>query len=386
MLAAPCVPTASAYPQALYIHIPFCRQRCHYCDFATGLGTPALIAEYVDVLCEEIRTTPSGSQPLETIFFGGGTPSLLTGEQLQQIMAAVREHFTVHSQAEISLEANPGTTSLEQWSAYQAAGINRVSLGVQAFQPHLLQACGRLHGVAEVYSTLADLRQVGLNNINLDLIFGLPQQTLADWQESLQAVLGIAPPHVSLYDLTLEANTPFGRRYQPGSRPLPTEAETVEMYLLAREVLTQAGYEHYEISNFAQPGYACRHNHVYWRNQSYYGLGMGATGYVLGIRRENPRTLHGYFREIRTGIRPQPAPETLEDQWFNTLMLGLRLQEGLDLNTLGLTFGWERVAQALARLAPYHRQGWVSWEQGRLRLLPPQGWLMANTVLLALWD
>jgi len=388
MLAAPLVQniTASAYPEALYIHIPFCRQRCHYCDFATGLGTATLIAEYVDVLCEEILGTDTSHQPLTTIFFGGGTPSLLTGEQLLQIMTTLRRHFRVDPQAEISLEANPGTTSVENWTAYRTAGINRVSLGVQAFQPHLLQACGRLHGVKEVYSTLGDLDQVGLANVSLDLIFGLPQQTLADWRESLDAVLAIAPPHVSLYDLTLEANTRFGKIYQPGSQPLPTEAETVEMYLMAREVLMAAGYEHYEISNFAQPGYTCRHNRVYWRNHSYYGLGMGATGYVHGIRRENPRTLHGYFAEIRTGSRPQPQPETPEDQWLNTVMLGLRLQEGIDLQALGTTFGWERIDQTLRRLTPYQQQGWVSWEQGWLRLVPPQGWLMANTILLAIWD
>lgn len=374
------------YPRAIYLHIPFCRQRCHYCDFATGLGTEAQIAEYVQVLCQEIAATPTGEQAIETIFFGGGTPSLLSGEQLQRIMDSLRQHFRIDPQAEISLEANPGTTSLDNWYAYRAAGINRVSLGVQAFQPHLLRLCGRLHGVEEVYATLADMRQAGFSNFNLDLIFGLPEQTLADWQASLEAVLEIAPPHVSLYDLTLEPNTPFGKRYRPGSRPLPSEEETVAMYVMARQVLLAAGYEHYEISNFAWPGFACRHNRVYWGNQSYYGLGMGATGYVRGVRRENPRTLSAYFQEIRSGIRPQPQPETEQDHWLNTLMLGLRLQEGLNLATLQATFGSARVEQTLERLQPYQQRGWVSWEQGWLRLLPPQGWLMANEVLLALWD
>ncbi|MEN9245727.1 MAG: radical SAM family heme chaperone HemW [Thermostichales cyanobacterium SRBZ-1_bins_19] len=374
------------YPRAIYLHIPFCRQRCHYCDFATGLGTEAQIAEYVQVLCQEIAATPTGEQAIETIFFGGGTPSLLSGEQLQRIMDSLRQHFRIDPQAEISLEANPGTTSLDNWYAYRAAGINRVSLGVQAFQPHLLQLCGRLHGVEEVYATLVDMRQAGFSNFNLDLIFGLPEQTLADWQASLEAVLEIAPPHVSLYDLTLEPNTPFGKRYRPGSRPLPSEEETVAMYVMARQVLLAAGYEHYEISNFAWPGFACRHNRVYWGNQSYYGLGMGATGYVRGVRRENPRTLSAYFQEIRSGIRPQPQPETEQDHWLNTLMLGLRLQEGLNLATLQATFGSARVEQTLERLQPYQQRGWVSWEQGWLRLLPPQGWLMANEVLLALWD
>ncbi|GAB4218572.1 MAG: radical SAM family heme chaperone HemW [Synechococcales cyanobacterium] len=377
--------TTGEWPRAIYLHIPFCRQRCHYCDFATGLGTPALIEEYVQVLCQDIARTPQADQPIETIFFGGGTPSLLAAEQVQRIMTALEQRFQILPSAEISLEANPGTTQLSHWWGYRAAGINRVSLGVQAFQPHLLQVCGRVHGVSEVYDTLADLRQVGLTNINLDLIFGLPDQTLSDWQESLTAVLEIAPPHVSLYDLTLEPGTRFGRRYQPGSRPLPPEEDTVTMYLEARSRLLAAGYEHYEVSNFARPGYACRHNRVYWLNQSYYGLGMGATGYVQGVRRENPKTLHGYFRAVREGTEPGPEPESLEDQWLNTLMLGLRLQEGLDLAVLRYRFGASRVDDALRVLAPYGDQGWLTWEDGRLRLIPPQGWLWINTILLALW-
>ena len=374
------------WPQAAYLHIPFCRQRCHYCDFATGLGTADLIETYVQTLCQEIQQTPMGDRPLETIFFGGGTPSLLTMEQLQRILGVLRERVGWTETAEISLEANPGTMTRERLAGYRVAGINRISLGVQAFQPELLAICGRLHGVTEVYEAIEDLHQVGLENFNLDLIFGLPHQTLEHWQQSLEAVLGIRPQHVSLYDLTVEAGTRFGRLYRPGDQPLPTEAETVTMYRMAIAALTGAGYDHYEISNFALPGSACRHNRIYWENHSYYGLGMGAVGYVQGRRLHQPQRLHDYFQQIRAGQSPSGSIETQAERWMDTVMLRLRLREGLDLESLRLEFTEAWVDQALALLQPYRQAGWVDWEQGQLKLIPPEGWLHSNTILATLFE
>jgi len=318
-------PAMEIWPQAAYLHIPFCRQRCHYCDFATGLGTADLIETYVGWLCQEIRQAPMGNQPLQTIFFGGGTPSLLTVAQLERILMALWKRVGWTEAAEIAVEANPGTMSRERLAGYQAAGINRVSLGVQAFQPELLAICGRMHGVAEVYEAIADLRQVGLENFNLDLIFGLPHQTVEQWQASLAAVVEIRPWHVSLYDLTVEEGTRFGRLYRPGDQPLPTEAETVTMYRMAIAALKSAGYEHYEISNFALPGAACAHNRVYWENRSYYGFGMGAVGYVQGRRLHQPQRLHDYFAQVQEGRIPQTAIETVAERWMDTVMLRLRL-------------------------------------------------------------
>ncbi|MCF2970652.1 radical SAM family heme chaperone HemW [Synechococcus sp. Nb3U1] len=388
----PMLPTQLGWPEAAYLHIPFCRQRCHYCDFATGLGTQELIETYVQMLCREIgspcryRHLPGDPSPLTSIFFGGGTPSLLTAEQLGRILNKLRERIPFHPECEISLEANPGTLTPEQLSGYRALGVNRVSLGVQAFQAELLAACGRLHGVEEVYEAVHNLRTVGINHFNLDLIFGLPHQTLEHWQQSLQALIAISPPHVSIYDLTIESGTKFGRLYRPGDAPLPPEEATVEMYLMARELLTQAGYIHYEISNFARPGFQCRHNRVYWENRLYFGFGMGSVGYEGRRRIQQPKTLYDYFEQVKAGIHPMSPETALEEAWMDTLMLGLRLQEGLDLAHLQASFGDGKVKQALDRLDPYFRKGWASCDGGRLRLIPPNGWLFSNEILKDLFE
>ncbi len=399
-LASLCANTATAsdgsappdVPTAAYLHIPFCRKRCHYCDFATGLGTADLIERYVQELLRELAATPAGSRPLQTVFLGGGTPSLLSVVQLERLLTALDQHFGIASDAEVSLEANPGTITAQQLAGYRAAGVNRVSLGVQAFQPELLAACGRAHGVAEIYEAIEALAQAGIANFNLDLICGLPHQTLAHWQASLVELLAIAPPHVSIYDLTIESETAFGRWYRPGDQPLPSEETTVAMYQLARETLLQAGYAHYEISNYARSSARCRHNLVYWRNQPYYGFGMGATSYVDRRRLDRPRRLHDYFvwvEQLRRAPErvlasfPQTGPA---DQLQETLMLGLRLSEGLSLAQLSQDFGDQKLSQVLTCLQPYQRQGWVQVTAERLRLSAPEGFLFSNVVLVALME
>jgi oxygen-independent coproporphyrinogen-3 oxidase len=199
-------------------------------------------------------------------------------------------------------------------------------------------------------------------------------------------VLEIRPPHLSVYDLTIEAGTKFGRLYHPGFSPLPSEEDTVQMYLLAIQALTAAGYEHYEISNFALPGSQCRHNRVYWENRSYYGFGMGAVAYVQKRRIHQPKTLHDYFQQVQKQISPSADLTTQQEEWQDTVMLGLRLREGLQLDCLRAQFSDQRVEAALDRLEPFRQQGWISWSEGRLRLMPPQGWLFSNTVLATLFD
>ena len=379
--------TSSDPVRAAYLHIPFCRRRCHYCDFATGLGTAELIERYVQVLCAEIRQWPveQGSPTLGSIFLGGGTPSLLSGAQLGRILETLSTCIGIDSAAEISMEANPGTLESGQMVDYHAAGINRVSLGVQAFQPHLLEACGRSHGVTEVYDAVAAIRETGIHNFNLDLIFGLPHQSLDDWRESLDRVIELDPTHVSLYDLTIEPETQFGRLYRPGDTPLPTDEQTVEMYEMAIERLTGAGYHHYEISNFAQPGSQCRHNRVYWQNQNYYGFGMGAVAYIGHRRLHQPRKLHDYFQQVAQHRCPEADITSLLDQWQDTLMLGLRLREGLDLEVMGSRFPATWIEAALQVLEPYRAKGWVDWDPQRLWMIPPQGWLFSNSILADLF-
>jgi putative oxygen-independent coproporphyrinogen III oxidase len=235
-------------------------------DKATG-STSGTIAQYVEVLSQEIKTTPAPIRSLQTVFFGGGTPSLLSVEQLGRILDTLNQHFGISADAEISMEMDPGTFSLGTAKGYQDAGVNRVSLGVQAFQDELLSVCGRSHNAIDIFAAIALLRQVEIPDISLDLISGLPHQTLEQWQESLEIAVNLAPTHISSYDLIVEPVTPFGRQYAPGAKPLPTDDTAAKMYELAQQILTSAGYEHYEISNYALPGHQCRHNRVYWENR-----------------------------------------------------------------------------------------------------------------------
>ncbi|MEM9154121.1 MAG: radical SAM family heme chaperone HemW [Cyanobacteria bacterium P01_F01_bin.33] len=373
-------------PRACYVHIPFCRQRCFYCDFATGVGTAAAIEAYVQKLCAQIQQLPGSDVSLSTLFFGGGTPSLLQPEQLARIVCVLQTRFSFAANLEFSLEANPGTVDRSQLAAYREIGVNRISLGVQAFQPELLKICGRLHDVEAVYQTVEDLRAAGFDNINLDLIFGLPQQTMAQWQYSLQEAIALAPTHLSTYDLTVEPDTRFGQLYRPGDAPLPSDETTVDMYLEAITTLERAGYEHYEISNFARPDRQCRHNRVYWESRSYYGLGMGAAGYIRGQRYLHPRTLTEYVQLVDDERIPEITAASLAEQMTDELMVGLRLREGIALSHLEKRYGRDRLKTVLTVLEPHIVRGWVSATGDRLRLIPPRGWLFSNVILVDIME
>ncbi len=400
-------------PRNAYVHIPFCRRRCYYCDFpvsivgdAFGKGealrrqgdTSGTISHYVEILCQEIATTSNLGQPLETIFFGGGTPSLLSVNQLSHILDALKRRFDISPNAEISMEMDPGTFTGEQLQGYLAAGVNRISLGVQSFVPELLKVCGRSHTLDDIWAAFDLIGGAKVPNFSLDLISGLPHQTLEQWQATLETAQRIAPNHISIYDLTIEPGTAFGRYYQPGSNPLPTDDETVEMYRLARLILTNARYEHYEISNYAQPGYQCRHNRVYWENRPYYGFGMGAASYTNGQRFTRPGKTKEYYQWVQDFITAQGVlncPQTpLDEVLLETLMLGLRLAEGVSLSTLA-AFGEKTLERIWTCLQPYYQKGWVEVvgtvfdgklpSVGRLRLSDPQGFLFSNVVLADLF-
>lgn len=400
-------------PSSAYVHIPFCRRRCYYCDFPVSIVGDRLqgeasgtISNYVEILCQEIATTPRIGEPLETIFFGGGTPSLLSINQLSHIVDVLTRHFGICPGAEISMEMDPGTFDLNQLQGYQTAGVNRVSLGVQAFQPELLQVCGRSHTANDIWAAVDIIRQVGITNFSLDLISGLPHQTLEQWQETLEKAVAIAPKHISIYDLTIELGTAFGRYYKLGIQPLPTDDTTVQMYRQGRQVLTSAGYEHYEISNYAKLNHQCHHNRVYWTNRPYYAFGMGATSYVQGQRFTRPRKTKEYYQWVKDLITSSGAincPQTPADEvLLETLMLGLRLKEGVSLSVLAQLFGEETLKQIWICLQPYYRQGLVrilstdgktmdnveqlGGDTSRLSLTDPEGFLFSNTVLAALFN
>lgn len=367
-------------PRAAYVHVPFCRTHCRYCDFAVTVGTEALIERYVEALIAEIELTPGARQGLTSLYFGGGTPSLLTPGQLERVLLALDRQFALAPTAEISLEANPGTFDRAQLSAYRSLGINRLSLGVQAFQEPLLRMAGRSHGVREVYGAIDCAVAAGFDNFNLDVMYGLPHQTIADWVATLDIAVAARPAHISLYDLILEEATPFGRRYRPGEAPLPSDEETVEMYLRAVETLTGAGYEHYEIANFARPGRRCAHNLVYWHNGAHYGIGCGATGYVHCQRIERPRRLKDYFDWVALGEFNTVDPPSRAEELTDTLLFGLRLIEGFLVADLEERFGPGTIRAVLEQLKPAQQKGWLVFDGLRLRLAFPDGVLYSNEV------
>lgn len=385
-------------PTAAYIHIPFCRRRCYYCDFPvfvvgdrhTGASS-GNIQLYVDRLRREIATQINYHRPLETIFFGGGTPSLLTVEQLSQILDLLATKFGIASNAEISMEIDPGTFDLAQLQGYLQAGVNRVSIGVQAFQDQLLQLCGRSHTVGDIYHAVELIHQGDVANWSLDLISGLPQQTISQWEASLKSAIALQPTHISCYDLIVEAQTPFAKQYQPGNKPLPSDETTAQMYRTAQQILGSAGYEHYEISNYAQPGYQCRHNRTYWQNQSYYAFGMGAASNLENYRFTRPRKTQEYYQWIADGCnwRVDMTPEA--DRFLETLMLGLRLSRGVSLRSIESEFGIDRVDRLLNCLQRDRDRGWVEIVMSAdgeryVRLSDPEGLLFSNVVLTEIFS
>ncbi len=394
-------------PTAAYIHIPFCRRRCFYCDFpisvvgnSGGKSASIMVEEYIAALIEDIQLTPSTEEPLQTVFFGGGTPSLLSPQQLTQIIQAIASHFGIAHNAEISMEIDPGTFDRDRLLGYLEAGLNRFSLGVQTFDEELLKVCGRSHTLADAMQSIEIIKQLEIDNFSLDLISGLPHQTLEHCLKSLEMAIAIAPKHLSCYDLVLEPVTAFGKQYKPGKTPLPNDDDAAEMYRLTQATLTKAGYQHYEISNYAQPGYQCRHNRVYWENKPYYGFGMGAASYVVGKRFSRPKTRREYYAWLEAGAIIDAPEISATDYILEIFMLGLRLAEGINLEQ----FEPDNLKKIWSCIKPYYRQGWIeildNQEQlinlrdrdllsplpKRLRLNDPEGFLFSNTVLATLFE
>ena len=384
-------------PKAAYIHIPFCRRRCYYCDFAiTVTGDRALennstmVVDYVNYLQQEIKSIPANNSSLQTIFFGGGTPSLLPVAKLEEILTTVAQNLGIANDAEISMEIDPGTFSKQQLQEYLNLGVNRFSLGVQTFDEELLKVCGRSHDREDIFTAIELISQLNVDNWSLDLITGLPHQTLEQVESSLATAIAIAPKHLSCYDLVLEPVTAFGKQYDPGEQPLPTEETSAAMYALTQQMLTNSGYEHYEISNYAQPGYQCRHNKVYWQNESYYGFGMSAASYVKGKRYTRPRTRKEYYSWVINGAEIAVEETSKCDRLLETLMLGLRLAEGVSLSQISQEFGEQTINQILSTLQSYQQQNLIEIftvnQEQRMRLSDPEGFLVSNTVLTSLFE
>lgn len=320
-------------PHAVYIHIPFCTNKCFYCDFNSYVLKDQPVMDYLRALDREMELTVQQTPPSEirSIFVGGGTPTVLNPQEMEFFLASVRRHFPQwSSDIEFTMEANPGTTDRDKLTVMKDGGVNRVSFGVQAFQNELLSGIGRIHNTEDVYRSLENARAVGLDNLSIDLMFGLPNQTVDMLDYSVSRALELGLPHYSIYSLKVEENTLFHTLYHKNQLPLPSEEEELNMYLLLMERMERAGYKQYEISNFAKPGFASRHNITYWKNEDYYGLGAGAHGYVGRKRHVNIKGVNPYVEAAKAGLpRLEQFGVSREEAMEDFVMVGLRMLEGI---------------------------------------------------------
>lgn len=321
----------------LYIHIPFCRSRCSYCDFATGLYESEIAERYVRVVVDEIRASSEAGAFVDTIYFGGGTPSLLDPSQLERILAIVHEQFDVDAASEITLEINPGSATPERLRDFRALGINRASFGAQTFDDRELAKLGRSHTAADARRTFRDLRRAGFENVSFDLIAGLPGQTFAGWERNVEEALELQPEHLSFYLLEVHSGTPLAQHIERGLQPVPDEDLAAVMYEKMLERATGAGYEHYEISNLCRPGFHSRHNTKYWTADPYFGFGCSAHSYDGKTRRwSNHRDVLKYVEAVEHGSSPITEEQILteRDVRAEALFLGLRLMRGVNKELL----------------------------------------------------
>ena len=380
---------------SIYLHIPFCQYRCSYCDFNTYTSLGDIKEVYADALAREIEQVLADKQSnAKTIFFGGGTPSLLSHTAFQKIFKRIRQVTSIDAKAEITIEANPETVDLAYMQGLEELGINRISFGAQSIHAHDLEVLGRQHQFDTVVKGIEATRQAGIENISIDLIYGVPGQTLANWRSSVETVLALGLPHLSFYCLTVEPGTSLHRDVHGGRIPLPDPDLAADQYDIACELMEAAGYEHYEISNWALPGHQSEHNLTYWRNGEYLGLGAGAHGHAGQYRYHVVKQPRVYMRRLQAEQAGHPYPLSAavadfhvispEEEMADTIMMGLRLLiDGLDLDRFERRFGvsfQERFQQELKDLLALELvEMHPSAERNALRLTP-KGRFLSNQV------
>ncbi len=373
---------APGSPLGVYLHIPFCAAICNYCNFNRGLMDEALKRRYVDALAAEIRRRPERGRPADTIYFGGGTPSLLEPHEIARLIAACHEAFDLPSDAEVTLEANPETVSPGRLAAYRQAGVDRVSFGVQSFRDEELVRLSRLHGARRARAAVAEARAAGFGNVSLDLMMWLPGQRPSEWLESVDAAIALDPDHVSLYLLEVYPNAPLKDEMARAHWSQAPDDDAAAMYLDGLDRLDRAGYEQYEISNVARPGRQSRHNLKYWRDGEWLGLGAGAHSTVGGVRWKNVASTEAYAARVERGEDPVVEARSLspEERLGDALFTGLRLVDGVDLAGIEARYGvdvWRRYGEDLG---PFVEAGWVDHRNSRLALTR-RGMLVANEVM-----
>ena len=363
----------------LYVHIPFCVRKCAYCDFPSFAGREDVMAAYVERVIREAKEKSSPDYVISTLYIGGGTPSLLPPGQMDALLTALEACFAFAPDTEKTCECNPGTVTGAFFEALCRHGVNRLSFGAQARQDGLLRLLGRIHRWPEVEESAALARSFGIRNVNLDLMLGLPTQTLSDVKETLRAALALSPAHLSCYGLIVEEGTRMKQMVDSGEWTLPDEDAEREMYECCRETLAENGFRQYEISNFARPGFACRHNTDCWERKEYLGLGSAACGFLGNVRCQNPPEIDDY-------LAGKPALETVltpEDARFESVMLGLRMTKGVSDEAFRRMHGLSIEAAFGDKLKKPLEQGLAEWRDGFLRLTR-RGMDVQNAVLVEL--
>ncbi|MGH2557294.1 MAG: radical SAM family heme chaperone HemW [Actinomycetota bacterium] len=360
----------------LYVHVPFCPTRCGYCDFNTYAGLDHLAGGYVDMLEAEARLYAAewSGEEFASVFFGGGTPTTLPATRFVGLLDELRATFAFVHEPEITTEANPDTVDQAYLGSLLEAGVTRLSMGVQSFDTAVLAALERIHSPESAVRAFAAARRASFGNVNLDLIYGAAAETLESWRRTLERALELIPEHLSCYALTIEPATPLGRKVAAGLVPPPDPELQADMYELACQLLAEAGYEHYEISNWARPGFRCRHNLGYWEGRPYLGLGAGAHSYRDGTRRWNLRPPQQYMASVAAGERPVGGEEQLTDdeRELERLLLGLRVTDGVPVAWIDRQ-----------RAEPFLEGGLAERRDGRLALTE-RGLFLANEIVLEL--
>ncbi len=353
----------------LYIHIPFCLSKCHYCDFYSSTSLSA-VPDFLDAFSKEMKPYRDRFNPVDTIYIGGGTPSLLSPQQLENILVGVRENFDLTPDPEITVETNPADLNQSSLESVRQSGFNRINIGVQSFDDKVLGFLGRRHSAMQAFSAVEASRKAGFDNIGLDLIYGVPGQDMELWLNTLKQALVLSPEHISCYQLTLESRTQLGMRHQAGEFTMPGEELEYEFFMKTSRFLEEAGYIHYEVSNFARKEeFASRHNQKYWDHSPFLGLGPSAHSFLNNQRWWNHRSLDRYLASIDTGNLPVEETETLTtDQLrLEAFYLGLRTKKGVSLQSFKSRYGYDLLTEKKEILGRLEEEGFISVEEDCLR-------------------